>query len=82
MVAIIGLFIILILALTVVRIGAIALELTGLSTDIAAFQAQSAFSGAGFTTSESETIVSHPVSTRLYRNSPDPRPYRYQDWKS
>jgi len=31
MIAIIGLFIILILALTVIRIGAIALELTGLS---------------------------------------------------
>ena len=41
MIAIIGLFIILILSLTVVRIGAIALELTGLSTDVAAFQAQS-----------------------------------------
>jgi len=40
MIAIIGLFIILILALTVIRIGAIALELTGLSTDVADFQAQ------------------------------------------
>ena len=47
MVAIIGLLIILILSLTVVRIGAIALELTGLSTDVAALQAQSAFSGVG-----------------------------------
>lgn len=67
MIAIIGLFIILILALTVIRIGAIALELTGLSTDVAAFQAQSAFSGVGFTTSESESIVNHPVRRKIIR---------------
>ena len=67
MIAIIGLFTILILSLTVVRIGAIALELTGLSTDIAAFQAQSAFSGVGFTTSESESIVNHPMRRKIIR---------------
>ncbi len=67
MIAIIGLFIILTLSLTVVRIGAIALELTGLSTDIAAFQAQSAFSGVGFTTSESESIVNHPLRRKIIR---------------
>ena len=67
MIAIIGLFVILILALMVIRIGAIALELTGLSTDVAAFQAQSAFSGVGFTTSESESIVNHPVRRKIIR---------------
>lgn len=65
MIAIIGLCIILILALTGIRVGAIVLELTGLSTDVAAFQAQSAFSGAGFTTSESESIVNHPVRRKI-----------------
>jgi len=67
MIAIIGLFTILILALTTIRIGAIALELTGLSNDVAAFQAQSAYSGVGFTTSESESIVNHPVRRKIIR---------------
>ncbi|AFK23135.1 putative membrane protein, conserved, containing TrkA-C domain [Pyrococcus sp. ST04] len=41
--------------------------MTGLSKDVAAFQAQSAFSGVGFTTSESEYVVSHPVRRRIIR---------------
>ena len=67
MIAIIGLFTILTLSLTVIRIGSIALELTGLSSDVSAFQAQSAFSGVGFTTSESESIVNHPVRRKIIR---------------
>jgi len=55
------------LSLVAVRIGAIALELTGLSPEIAAFQAQSAFSGTGFTTTESESLVAHPVRRRIVR---------------
>ncbi len=67
MIALISLFIIVILSISVVRIGAIALELTGISPEVAAFQAQSAFSGAGFTTTESESIVNHPVRRRIIR---------------
>ena len=67
MAAIIGPLIILAISLTTVRIGAIALELTGLSYEVAAFQAQSAFSGAGFTTSESENIVAHAVRRKIIR---------------
>ncbi len=67
MAAIIGLLVILVISLTTVRIGAVALELTGLSRDVAAFQAQSAFSGAGFTTSESEAIVTHAVRRKIIR---------------
>jgi len=67
MVALISLLTIVVLAIVCVRIGRIALELTGLSSDIASFQTQSAFSGVGFTTSESETIVSHPVRRRIVR---------------
>ncbi|RJP29133.1 MAG: potassium transporter TrkA [Candidatus Omnitrophota bacterium] len=67
MFALIGLLIIITLSLIGVRIGAIALELTWLSPEIASFQAQSAFSGAGFTTSESEAIVAHPVRRRIIR---------------
>ncbi len=54
-------------SIIVVRIGTVALKMTGLSRDVAAFQAQSAFSGVGFTTSESEYVVSHPVRRRIIR---------------
>jgi len=67
MIAIFSLLIIVLLSIIVVRIGSVALELTGLSPEIASFQAQSAFSGVGFTTSESETIVTHPVRRRIIR---------------
>lgn len=67
MIALLSLLIIVALSIIAVRIGAIALELTGLSTEIASFQAQSAFSGAGFTTTESEALVTHPVRRRIIR---------------
>ncbi|MBU0548270.1 MAG: potassium transporter TrkA [Candidatus Omnitrophica bacterium] len=67
MIALFSLLIIIVLSIIVVRIGAIALELTGLSSEIASFQAQSAFSGVGFTTVESEAIVTHPVRRRIIR---------------
>jgi len=67
MVATFSLLIIILLSIIAVRIGAIALELTGLSAEIASFQAQSAFSGVGFTTRESEAIVTHPLRRRIVR---------------
>jgi len=36
----------------VVRIGGLALQLTGMESDVARFQALSAFTGTGFTTKE------------------------------
>lgn len=42
-----------------------ALVLTGLSRESAKFQARSAFTGVGFTTSESESILNHPVRRRI-----------------
>ncbi len=67
MVAALSLLIIITLSIIVVRIGAIALELTGLPSEVASFQAQSAFSGVGFTTEESEMIVAHPARRRIIR---------------
>lgn len=67
MIALFSLLVIIALSIIVVRIGAIALELTGLSSEIASFQAQSAFSGVGFTTVEVEAIVTHPVRRRIIR---------------
>jgi hypothetical protein len=42
-----------------------ALIATGVPTESAAFQARSAFSGAGFTTSEAENVVNHRVRRRI-----------------
>ena len=39
--------------------------LTGLSREAARFQARSAFSGVGYTTTEAESVVNHPVRRRI-----------------
>ncbi|MDQ1255718.1 MAG: hypothetical protein QG656_312 [Candidatus Hydrogenedentes bacterium] len=49
----------------VIRIGTAALVYTGLSRDLAKFQAGTAFLGVGFTTSESEQVIGHPVRRRI-----------------
>jgi len=67
MIALLSLLVIVTISLVVVRVGAVALTMTGLSRDLAIFQAQSAFSGVGFTTSESESVVSHPARRNIIR---------------
>jgi hypothetical protein len=49
----------------VVRIGAIAFQLTGLEWSVAKFQALSCFSSTGFTTSEAELIVKDRQRRRI-----------------
>lgn len=63
--AIISLLIILTFSILVTNIAAIALTHTGLSKESARFQARSAFTGVGFTTSESEKVVNHPLRRRI-----------------
>jgi hypothetical protein len=65
MIAIFSLFTVAILSLLVTRIAAMALMFTGLSQEAARFQARSAFSGVGFTTTEAELIMNHPVRRRI-----------------
>jgi K+/H+ antiporter YhaU regulatory subunit KhtT len=65
MVEIISFLVVLVLSLLITRIATVALALTGLSRDSARFQARSAFTGVGFTTSESESVVQHPVRRRI-----------------
>jgi len=67
MIAVFTFVLVILVSMLVVRGGAVALKLTGLSWDVASFQAQSAFTGAGFTTSESENIVGHPARRRVIR---------------
>lgn len=59
------LLIILAASFVVVRLGAVAFELTGLPWEQAKFQALSAYTNSGFTTRESEDVVSHPVRRRI-----------------
>ena len=66
-IALISFLLVILVSIIIVRIGTVALEMTGLSRDVASFQAQSAFSGTGFTTSESEYVVSHPVRRKIIR---------------
>ena len=59
------LFFFIVISFLIVRVGAVALELTGLEKNKALFQALSAFTGTGFTTRESEMIVGHPQRRRV-----------------
>lgn len=65
MVAIATLLVVVTITLVVNRVGTIALTTTGLSTEVAHFQARSALTGVGFTTPESELVVNHPVRRRI-----------------
>ncbi|MFW2382894.1 MAG: TrkA C-terminal domain-containing protein [Acidimicrobiales bacterium] len=42
-----------------------ALIATGMPPHVASFQARSAFSGAGFTTTEAENVVNHPIRRQI-----------------
>lgn len=65
MVAIVTVLIALLISLLITRMATIVLAVTGLSRESARFQARSAFTGVGFTTSESESVVNHPVRRRV-----------------
>lgn len=64
-IGIIALLTVLGLSLVITRIATVALVMTGLSAEAAKFQARSAFTGTGFTTTEAETVVNHPVRRRI-----------------
>lgn len=65
MIAVATFFIVLVISLIIVRVASVALSLTGLSREAARFQARSAWTGTGFTTAESESVVGHPVRRRI-----------------
>ncbi|MEJ2054901.1 MAG: TrkA C-terminal domain-containing protein [Calditrichaceae bacterium] len=64
-IGIIALLSVLTLSLVITRIATIALSLTGLSWEASRFQARSAVTGTGFTTSETEKVVNHPVRRKI-----------------
>jgi len=57
--------IVLVASFIIVRIGAIAFQLTGLEWSLAKFQSLSCFSGTGFTTKEAELVTGHPQRRRI-----------------
>ncbi|HEA29021.1 MAG TPA: potassium transporter TrkA [Leeuwenhoekiella sp.] len=65
MIAAITLFLVVTLSVLITKIASIALAHTGLSSQIARFQARSAYTGTGFCTSESEKIMNHPVRRKI-----------------
>jgi len=60
-----SIFVLLSLSVFIVRVASVALRLTGLTETSARFQALSAFTGTGFTTSEAESVVNYPVRRRI-----------------
>jgi hypothetical protein len=64
-VAISSLLLVLALSLLITRVATVILTATGMSRQTARFQARSAFTGAGFTTAESEEVVNHPLRRRV-----------------
>jgi len=60
-IGIVAFLIVLALSLVLTRVATVALAMTGLSHEVAKFQARSAFTGTGFTTREAENVVDHPV---------------------
>lgn len=65
MIAVASLILAVLVIMLAARIAAVALVATGLPYEVARFQARSALTGVGFTTSESETIVGHPIRRRI-----------------
>ncbi len=60
-----SIFVLLSISVFIIRVASVALRLTGLAENSARFQAISAFTGTGFTTSEAETIVNYPIRRKI-----------------
>ncbi|MCA9472391.1 MAG: hypothetical protein MRJ96_15025 [Nitrospirales bacterium] len=63
--AALSIVVLLTISIFLIRIASVALRLTGLEEQSAKFQALSAFSGTGFTTRESESIVNYPIRRKI-----------------
>lgn len=65
MYALASLLVVVAISLLITRVAVVILTASGLSREQARFQARSAFTGAGFTTDESEQIVNDPLRRRV-----------------
>jgi hypothetical protein len=67
MYALLSLIVVISISLLIVRVGTVALTMTGLSREMASFQSLSAFSGAGYTTAEAEEVTAYPAQRRVVK---------------
>ncbi len=65
MVPLLSVILILIFSIIITKVATATLVNTGLSQKAAKFQARSAFTGCGFTTSEAEKITQHPIRRKI-----------------
>ena len=65
MIAAMSLMAIFVISFSIVRIASVAMRLTGMPDGQARFQALSALTGTGFTTSEAEMIVNYPIRRKI-----------------
>lgn len=65
MIPLLSVIMILIFSIIITKVATAALVNTGLSQKAAKFQARSAFTGCGFTTSEAEKITQHPIRRKI-----------------
>ncbi len=65
MIGVAAVLVLTLLSVVITRIGAVALRATGVSEDLALFQARSTFTGVGYTTEEAESVAGHPVRRRI-----------------
>lgn len=65
MVAVLSLLLVVGVFIVASRVATVALVGTGMSTDAANFQARSALMGVGYTTSEAEDVLNHPVRRKI-----------------
>ena len=63
--AALSIFVLLSISVFIIRLASVGLRLTGLEEASARFQALSAYTGTGFTTSEAEMIVNYPVRRKI-----------------
>jgi hypothetical protein len=63
--AISSLLLVVAVSLLITRVATAILVATGMPSQVARFQARSAFSGTGFSTTESEEVVRHPLRRRV-----------------
>ncbi len=62
-----GLIIVIIISFLIIKVGSIALRMTGVDKESANFQSLSAFTGTGFTTFEAEDVVNYHDRRRIIK---------------
>lgn len=65
MIAITSLLLVVTISLLITRVATVILTATGMSREVARFQARSAFTGTGFTTKEAEDALNHPIRRKV-----------------